>query len=148
MTQRIHASCVVLAGKGVLIRGASGSGKSSLAFAIIEAGGRLLADDYCDLSVCSGRLVATPPAATAGLLELRGRGLLRLPHERAAVIRLLVDLVGEAQMPRMPEPEDLKVELLGVKLCRQPVPARSPLALALVGAAFFVPDGARLGLAT
>jgi len=148
MSQRIHATAIVLAGRGVLIRGASGSGKSSLAFEVIAAGGRLVADDYCDLSVCSARLVATPPAATAGLMELRGRGILQLPHERAAVIRLVVDLVPETEIARLPEASDLVTSLLGVAVPRQPAPARSPLAFPLLKEAVFAKDETSLALAT
>ncbi|MBZ8133639.1 HPr kinase/phosphorylase [Afifella sp. IM 167] len=148
MTLRIHATAIVFAGRGVLIRGASGSGKSSLAWRAIAAGGRLVADDYCDLSLCSGRVVATPPAATFGLMELRGRGILRLACERAAVIRLVVDLLPGPDVPRLPQREELSTDLLGLALPRQPAPACSPLAFSLMKEAIFAADGASWGLAT
>jgi len=80
-----------MGGLGILIRGPSGAGKSLLAARLIEGGGILVADDRVCLSARSGRLVAVALAATAGLLEVRGRGLVRMPHERCAVVRLAVE---------------------------------------------------------
>ena len=75
MSETVHATAVLVGADGVLIRGESGSGKSALALALIERGARLIADDRLTLSGCHGRIVATAPGATAGLIELRGRGI-------------------------------------------------------------------------
>ncbi|WP_414832335.1 HPr kinase/phosphorylase [Afifella sp. YEN Y35] len=147
MSLRLHASCVLWQGAGILIRGASGSGKSMLAWSILAEDGRLVADDYCDLTACHGRLVATPPAATEGLIELRGRGLVHLPHEQAAVIRLVIDLIPEAALERLPDAEDLTTEIAGIRLPRQPAPARSPATLLLVRTALAAALRPREGLA-
>jgi serine kinase of HPr protein (carbohydrate metabolism regulator) len=126
----------VLAGsQGVLIRGPSGSGKSMLAAALISRGARLVADDRVHLSACHGRLVATAPAAIAGILELRGRGLMSVPLERSVVIRLLVDIVAAEQLERHPATEELSGTVLGVTLPRQPVEGAVECALILVEAA-------------
>src|SRR5688572_192741 len=92
MSETIHATAVLAGADGVLIRGPSGSGKSMLAFALVQRGARLISDDRVHLSACHGRLIATAPGLISGKLELRGRGLMEVPHERSAVIRLLVDM--------------------------------------------------------
>lgn len=99
----IHASCVMLARKGVLLLGDSGAGKSDLALRLIDAGGRLVADDRADLVARNGRLWARAPAAIAGKIEIRGLGIVDLPHAAGAAVALAVRL---GEMPaRLPEPE-------------------------------------------
>jgi HPr kinase/phosphorylase len=102
LTVNIHATCLRLAragspfgappGCGVLILGPSGSGKSDLALRLIAAGAELVADDRTDLFVRAGRLFARAPARIAGLLEVRGVGILALPHARQAPVALVVRL--------------------------------------------------------
>jgi serine kinase of HPr protein (carbohydrate metabolism regulator) len=142
LSEAIHASAVLARGGGVLLRGASGAGKSTLAAALVERGARLVADDRVMLSARGGRLVATAPATIAGLLELRGLGLVAMPFERAAIIRLVVDLVPRDDWERMPEAGALHAELLGVRLPRQPVRGADPASLLLVEAAL-APGGVR-----
>ncbi len=113
----IHASAVLIGEHGVLIRGASGSGKSALLLALImaDAGGNALtADDRVVLAAHDGRLVASVPAELAGLIEVRGQGILKRPHVSPVVIDLVVDLVAGADAPRMPEP-DAAIEI--AELC-------------------------------
>ena len=74
-----QATCVVIAGKAVLIEGAPGSGKSSLALALIDRGAELLGDDGVILASAGGRLMARPHPNTRGLLEVRNVGLLPFP---------------------------------------------------------------------
>ncbi|HUO88295.1 MAG TPA: hypothetical protein VMU08_03900 [Rhizomicrobium sp.] len=108
----IHASCVMLAGSapaglyrlGVLLLGASGAGKSDLALRLIEQGGRLVSDDRTELFIEDGRLRARAPAALAGLMEVRGVGVISLSYETAADIALVVELVAAAAVPRLPGP--------------------------------------------
>jgi serine kinase of HPr protein (carbohydrate metabolism regulator) len=135
MSETVHATAVLSGADGVLIRGPSGSGKSTLALALIERGGRLIADDRIMLSCAHGRLVASASQATAGMIELRGRGILTVPHEPCGVIRLVVDLLDRDALERMPEAAQLSVALLGVDLPRQPVPAVDFGAIRLVEAA-------------
>jgi len=122
----IHASCVVLreAGRafgapaecGVLIMGESGSGKSDLALRMIAKGAKLVSDDRTELFVHAHVLCARPPKTLAGLIEVRGVGILTIPFEQAAVIGLAVALVPRKQVPRMPPREDYNVpENLEVK---------------------------------
>lgn len=118
----IHASCVIVGEAGVLIRGPSGSGKSSLGAALVErAAGqglfaRLVADDRVLIAARNGRLVASTPAAIAGLIERRGVGIVPAAHLADAVVRLVVDI--ELAPERMPEPDERTVTLEGVALPR------------------------------
>lgn len=130
----VHASCVLVGEQGVLIRGASGAGKSHLAFALILAGRTgaipptlLVADDRVMLerradpqSAGGGdRLVAFTPPPLAGLIEIRGLGIRRLPYAAQATIALVVDL-GAQDSARMPSDESLSVEMDGIILPRLP----------------------------
>jgi HPr kinase/phosphorylase len=135
MSQAVHATAVLVGAEGVLIRGESGAGKSLLGLALIERGARLIADDRLMLSACHGRLIATAPAAIAGRIELRGRGVITKPHEQGGVIRLVADIVEEEGLERMPEPYDLSTALLGITLPRQPVPGAPDHAVRLIEAA-------------
>ena len=130
----IHASAVLLGARAVLIRGPAGSGKSRLALALIDLadGGRvpfarLVADDRTHVEARHGRLVARAPAELAGLIEVRGLGIRRLPHEPAAVVDLVVDLAAN-DAERMPAPPQCETEIDGVRLPRLPV---APMADAL-----------------
>ena len=116
----IHATCIACGGRAVLLRGGSGAGKSDLAFRMIRADAsgetRLVADDQVHLSAAGEELAATAPQALAGLLELRGLGLLRVPVIERARVRLVADLVPRADIPRLPEPE--YEEICGIRLPR------------------------------
>ena len=87
----VHASAVLVGARAVLIRGPSGAGKSRLALELIEAAragyllfARLVADDRVHLEAVGGRLLVRPAEALAGLIEVRGVGILRLAHEPQA----------------------------------------------------------------
>jgi HPr kinase/phosphorylase len=109
----LHATCVALKppGRGwraALLRGPSGAGKSDLALRLIDAGGRLVADDQTRIARHGAGLVATAPPTLAGLMEVRGLGIVKLERGQALVrapLVLLVDLVAPADVERMPEPE-------------------------------------------
>jgi serine kinase of HPr protein (carbohydrate metabolism regulator) len=122
----VHATGLVLGRVGVVLRGPSGSGKSLLALLLMEAWrsrgqeARLVADDRIDLEVSRAGLVMHAPAAIAGLVELRGRGIVRRPSVARAAVHLVVDFV--AKLERMVEEEALVTEILGVTLPRCPVP--------------------------
>jgi HPr kinase/phosphorylase len=98
----LHASCVALSGRGLLITGASGSGKSGLALELIARGARLVADDRVWLFAGrDGRLMARAPTALKGLIEARGMGLLRATVLRSAPVWGVVDL-DRAETERLP----------------------------------------------
>lgn len=99
----LHASAVAVAGRGLLILGSSGSGKSALALAMIGRGAGLVADDRVEITRRGGALYASAPLAIAGLLEARGVGILRFPAVPEAPVALAVDL-DRAPTARMPQP--------------------------------------------
>lgn len=97
----LHASCVAVDGKAVLILGQSGAGKSALALTLMAYGARLVADDQVDLRVHDGRVIARAPSAIAGLVEARGMGILNAEVCDNAPLALVVDL-DEVEVERMP----------------------------------------------
>jgi HPr kinase/phosphorylase len=118
----IHACAVLVGARALLIRGPAGAGKSQLALKLIQASGtdrlafvRLIADDRVHLAAANGRLIAWAPANLAGLLEIRGIGIRRLPYEPMAVVRLVVDLATATE--RMPQAA-AETEIEGVRLPR------------------------------
>jgi HPr kinase/phosphorylase len=120
----IHASVVLVGAHAVLVRGPAGSGKSRLVLDLIQAAAsgalrfaRLVADDRVYLCGAHGRLVARPPAALAGLLEVRGVGLRQLPYEPMAVVSWVVDL-DAATSSRMPERTAAQAVIAGVTVPR------------------------------
>ena len=101
IAKQVHATCVSLYGAGLIIRGPSGSGKSDLALRLIDRGARLVADDRVDLLVSDNGVIARAPETLAGLLEVRGLGILRVPVLEATVVRLVVKLVNHKNVPRL-----------------------------------------------
>jgi len=132
MSPTVHASAVLVGARAVLIRGPSGSGKSKLARELIESArgngsgfARLVGDDRVHLEAASGRLLVRPAQALAGLLEVRGVGVLRVDHEPVAVVGLVVDL-NAADAERLPPPDRQRIEIEGVVLPRLAVAAGAP----------------------
>jgi HPr kinase/phosphorylase len=113
----IHASAVAVAGRGILLLGASGSGKSALALALIARGAALVADDRVVVRRRGGALVASAPAAIAGMIEARGFGVLRVPAVGPVPLLCAVDL-AEAAEARLPQWR--KFALLGAEIALIP----------------------------
>lgn len=128
----IHATALLVSDAGVLLRGPSGGGKSSLALDLIafaEQRGvfaRLIGDDRLELSNANGRLVARPHRAIEGAIEERGLGIVAAPHEPSGVICCVIDLVEAGSAPRYPVDGALETELCGARLPRLATPASSP----------------------
>ena len=130
----IHASAVLVGARAVLIRGPSGSGKSQLALALLEAAqtgtlrfARLVADDRAEIEALHGRLLVRPAEALAGLIEVRGLGIQRVAYEPTAIVGLIIDLAAP-DASRMPEPAAQNREIEGITLPRLAVAAgQSPL---------------------
>jgi serine kinase of HPr protein (carbohydrate metabolism regulator) len=131
----IHASAALFAGQGVLILGASGSGKSSLLLALLAAGGTLVADDRVITAVVDCRLVASPPDSLAGLMEVRGVGIVRRPFVASVAIDLAVELRAAAECPRLPDGDDARIVIAGIALPRVFVASGAPDGAARVAAA-------------
>ncbi len=124
----VHATAIVLGDRGVLIRGASGSGKTSLSLELLaraRAAGvhaALVCDDQVLVSAHRGRLIAKAAMALAGLVEVRGLTPRPVGWTAAAVVDLLVDLVDGTEAPRYREPEPSV--LLGVSVDSLVLPQR------------------------
>lgn len=91
-----QATCVAIHGRGVLIEGAPGTGKSSLALALIDRGAMLVGDDGVLLEPRDSRLLASPHPRIAGLIEVRNLGLLTMPTTSAVPVALVLALDPEA----------------------------------------------------
>jgi serine kinase of HPr protein (carbohydrate metabolism regulator) len=106
----VHASCVAVDGKGVLIRGPSGAGKSDLAMRLIDRGADLVSDDYTLIEETGGRLLASPPDTIRGKLEVRGLGVVDLPFRSTVPLHLLIDLVAPGEVERMPVRDSMTLD--------------------------------------
>lgn len=104
----LHATCVAVDGKGLLILGPSGSGKSSLALQMMGLGARLVADDRVELDRRGDALIATCPLPLRGLIEARGLGILRADPAPEAQVILIADLASPPAA-RLPPPASLRL---------------------------------------
>ena len=99
----VHGTAVAIDGGAVLLRGPSGRGKSDLALRLIDAGARLVADDQVLLQRTGMQVLARAPAVLAGLLEIRGVGIVAVDALPVAPLALIVDLVLSDAIERLPE---------------------------------------------
>lgn len=139
----LHANCVAVGVVGVLIVGPPGSGKSDLTLRLIDAAGSglgrrpitavLVSDDQVLVAARAGRLYASPPKTIAGLLEIRGLGIMRLPYRKSVPLALAVRLAPAAQIDRLPEPR--RFEIAGLSLPVIDIDPTSPSAPARLRAA-------------
>lgn len=113
----LHASCVALDGRGLLILGASGSGKSGLALALMAHGARLVADDRTILTREGEALIASCPAPLSGLIEARAIGLLNAEPAGPVPVILAADLDAE-ETERLPTPHHICLHGLDIPLLR------------------------------
>lgn len=113
--ENIHATLVANGGEGVLLCGGPGAGKSDLALRLLSRDWQLVADDRVLISRLGETVSGTAPAAIAGLLEVRGVGIVSVPFLPSAGVRLVVDLVARREVERLPEP-GLR-DLLGITIC-------------------------------
>ncbi len=110
---RLHATCVEVRGRGVLLIGPSGSGKSDLALRLMDRGAALVSVDYVDLKADAGQLTASAPERIAGKIEIRGIGIIDCPFIPSTNVQLAVDLgVPPDRFPF----DALKTEYLGISL--------------------------------
>lgn len=139
----VHATSVAIGGCGVLILGPPGSGKSELALQLIDQPGcgtgdellaaRLVADDQVVVRRSQSHLIASPPAPLAGLMEVRGIGILAVDHQPQAELCLIVRLADAKDIDRFPEPG--RSVLLGLELPEIALDARTASAPAKLRAA-------------
>ena len=117
----IHATCVEVSGRGVLLTGRPGSGKSDLALRLIDPDGaavrsRLVADDRVVVENREGRLAARAPDNLHGLLEVRGVGIIEMEAVREAEILVAIDLDADDRPERLPDFNLQTITLEGVTL--------------------------------
>jgi hypothetical protein len=134
--ETVHATALDVGGKGVLLRGASGSGKSDLALRLIDTGALLVADDCVILSRRGGEVVAMAPERIAGRMEVRGLGIVRMPVSGPSPVRLVVDLVPPEAVERLPKAAEtmllgVAIPLMNLAPFETSAPAKLRLALRL-----------------
>lgn len=112
----VHATCVAFDNRGVLLRGHSGAGKSDLALRLIESGANLVSDDQVVITARKNRLVASPPSALEGMLEVRGVGICQYPFQAESDLCFVVDLDQKTLPERLPDLCRQKTMILGVNI--------------------------------
>lgn len=111
-SEMVHATTVAKDGRGVVITGRSGSGKSDLALRLIDRGFVLVSDDQTIIGKSSGGLIAWAPETIRGKIEVRGVGILNMAFADSAAVSLWVELANEIK--RLPGDE--KHMILGVEV--------------------------------
>jgi len=122
----VHATCISVGGKGILLLGDPGSGKSDLALRLIDTAGfgigndpltaQLIADDQVRLIRVEDHLEAQAPEALAGLLEIRGVGIVRVAHLASTHVDLAVRLRSQGEIERMPDLAEQRHVVLGISI--------------------------------
>ena len=131
--KNVHGTGLLLGATGVLLRGPSGAGKSVLALSLLDRWeGRglpafLVSDDRVDLVQTGRDLSMKAPESLAGLIELRGRGIVKRPHKSLVTLHLVIDLVPD--MVRMLEEDAMVTEIAGARVARAPVPSADVVSL-------------------
>ncbi len=105
-SETLHASCVAVDGRAVLIEGLSGSGKSDLALRLIDRGAVLVSDDYTIVRRIAGKLAACAPPNIAGLIEVRGVGLVPMPFQNDIPVALIVTI--SSAVVRLPDDANIR----------------------------------------
>ncbi|MFV0622530.1 HPr kinase/phosphorylase [Sphingomonas sp. ac-8] len=124
-SETLHACCVAIGGRGVLIEGDSGAGKSDLTLRLVDRGAELVADDYTVLTAQGGRLVGRAPDRIAGRIEVRGIGIVSLPYRNEVPVAMLVRI--EPTPERLPERPERR-RIAGLELPVVALPALEPSA--------------------
>lgn len=135
----VHGTCIAIDAKGILLRGAPGSGKSDLALRLLgltHLAAELVADDQVQLTRRGDELWAQAPTPIAGLLEVRGVGIVHLAALAAVRLCLVLDLHAPGardMVPRLPEAAHCTIDGISLPLypC-MPFEASAPDKVALL----------------
>ena len=132
-SETLHASCVAQNGRGILIYGRSGSGKSDLALRLIDRGALLVSDDYTIVRRVEGRLLARAPVNIEGRIEVRGLGIIPLEHVSDVPVALYVDLnLDVIRLPDRREPAwvaGVQLPVIGLNALEASAPVKVEVAL-------------------
>ena len=99
--KNVHGTAVSIDGKGLLILGQSGSGKSQLALALITHGAKLISDDQVILIDTESEIILSAPKSISGKIEARFVGILKMPV-LIAPLYLVIDL-DQKELDRLPK---------------------------------------------
>ncbi len=142
----VHATTVAITGRGVMLRGPSGSGKSELALQLMEETGsglgnvdlraELVADDQTEIFERNGTLWVRCPNTILGLMEIRGLGIIKARPHLPCPLALVVDLQPAETIERMPETADMVTTLLDHQVPRIRLDANRASALSALRVAF------------
>jgi HPr kinase/phosphorylase len=99
----VHGTAVAIDGEAILLRGPSGAGKSDLGLRLIDGGADLVADDQALLQRSGARVMVRAPDTIAGMIEVRGVGIVRVGAVAEAPLALIVDLLPSGEIERLPE---------------------------------------------
>ena len=133
LSETLHASSVAIGGRAVLIVGKSGEGKSDLALRLIDRGATLIADDRTICRRETGALLACAPPTIAGKIEVRGIGILDMPHADRVPVALVIAILDEP--PRLPDEQryrcvaGIDVPVLALAALEPSAPIKVELAL-------------------
>jgi HPr kinase/phosphorylase len=126
----VHATCIAFDGHGILLRGASGSGKSDLALRAIDHGAQLVADDQVVLVRDGADMIASAPASLHGLIEIRGLGIMRMDAAARARVALVADLTEPHAIERLPDRRHCDIDGITIPwLALAPFEASAPAKL-------------------
>ncbi|MET0483867.1 MAG: HPr kinase/phosphatase C-terminal domain-containing protein [Aestuariivirgaceae bacterium] len=116
-SETLHATCLSVQGRGILLCGPSGCGKSDLALRLITTlDARLVADDQVTVERRGSLLVGRAPAKLCGLFEVRGLGIVRMEYEHEAGLAMLFRLKPHAAIERLPERPVRQFSILGISI--------------------------------
>ncbi len=110
----LYANSVNINGSAVLIRGASGCGKSDLSLRLIDKGAILISDDQTIAVKKNGDIILNAPETILGKIEIRGFGILNIDYIKDTALKLIIDLYPINEIERMPI--ESYNEILGVKI--------------------------------
>ena len=131
-SETLHASCVAIDGRAVLITGASGSGKSDLSLRLLDRGFALVSDDQTIVKKVGTRLTAAAPSTIRGKLEIRGVGIVEMSYIDDQPVALVVELTSDIQ--RLPDDSRERL-ILGVAVPLISVDAKTSSAASKVALA-------------